>query len=213
MSMSVKKCGLAFLVLAAVTAAWTANVRAGKPAIDKGLVVFLAFDQTADKTIKAGGPHAVKIKADACKLDPAGNGAILDGRIEDDCRGYQMDNNTGTPWLVRLYDEFGRHTLAMRGKRTVFDKAGKRTTTDIAGAGGAARFRLEDWHEYHLICRGPKITLKVNGRLVAEVIDNDPKQQDFSGIFAPQLHSGPPQKVQFKDIRIKRLDTKGGAKQ
>jgi len=137
---------------------------------------------------------------------------IFDGRIKNDCRGYQMDNNTGTPWLVRLYDEFGRHTLAMRGKRTVFDKAGKRTTTNIEGAGGPARFRLEDWHEYHLICRGPKITLKVNGRLVAEVIDNDPKQQDFSGIFAPQLHSGPPQKVQFKDIRIKLLDAGDGKK-
>jgi len=42
---------------------------------------------------------------------------------------------------------------------------------------------------------------------VAEVIDNDPKQQDFTGIFAPQLHSGPPMTVQFKDIRLKRLDT------
>ena len=131
---------------------------------------------------------------------------IFDGDIKDDCRGYQVDNNTGTPWLVRLYDEFGRHTLAWRGERTVFDKDGGKTTTEIEGAGGPARFGLEDWHEYHLTCVGATLTLKVNGRLVAEVIDNDPKQQDFSGILAMQLHSGPPMTVQFKDVRLKRLD-------
>jgi hypothetical protein len=131
---------------------------------------------------------------------------MFDGDIPDDCRGYQVDNNTGTEWLVRLYDEFGRHTLAWRGEKTVFDADGKATTTTIQDADGPARFMLSDWHEYHLICRGPHLTLKVNGRVVAEVVDNDPKQQDFSGILALQLHSGPPMTVQFKDIRLKRLN-------
>lgn len=36
----------------------------------------------------------------------------------DDCKGYQVDNNTETDWLVRLYDEFGRHTLAWRGGKS-----------------------------------------------------------------------------------------------
>ena len=131
---------------------------------------------------------------------------IFDGKIGDDCRGYQVDNNTGTPWLVRLYDEHGRETLAWRGEKAIFDVNGQKTVTAIDGAGGDARFRLEDWHEYDLICRGPEITLKVNGRVVAEVVDGDPKQQDFSGILALQLHSGPPMTVQFKDIRLKLLD-------
>jgi len=131
---------------------------------------------------------------------------IFDGEIADDCRGYQVDNNTGTPWLARLYDEFGRHTLAWRGERRVFGVDGAMTTTKIEGADEAARFKLEEWHEYHLVCQGTKLTLKVNGRLVAEVIDNDPKQQDFAGILALQLHSGPPMTVQFKDIRLKRLE-------
>ncbi|MBI5095856.1 MAG: DUF1080 domain-containing protein [Candidatus Hydrogenedentes bacterium] len=130
---------------------------------------------------------------------------MFDGKITDDCRGYQVDNNTGTPWLVRLYDEHGRETLAWRGERTVFDATGQRTTTVIPGDDGPARFKLDEWHEYDLTCRGPVLSLKVNGRLVAEVVDNDPKQQDFSGIFALQLHSGPPMKVQFKDIRLRLL--------
>jgi hypothetical protein len=130
---------------------------------------------------------------------------MFDGDIPDDCRGYQVDNNTQTDWLVRLYDEFGRHTLAWRGERTVFGEDGEPTTTPIEEAKGDPWFDLGQWHEYHLTCVGPKLTLKVDGRIVAEVIDNDPKQQDFEGVFALQLHSGPPMLVQFKDIRVKKL--------
>lgn len=133
---------------------------------------------------------------------------IFDGDIPGDCRGYQVDNNKdpNTPWLVRLYDEFGRHDLALRGERTVFTPEGERQVHTLAEATGDAWFKLEEWHEYHLICRGPHLTLKINGRVAAQVSDYDPAQQDFSGILALQLHSGPPMKVQFKDIRIKRLE-------
>ncbi|MCC6696405.1 MAG: DUF1080 domain-containing protein [Candidatus Hydrogenedentes bacterium] len=131
---------------------------------------------------------------------------IFDGEIPNDCRGYQVDNNTKTPWLVRLYDEFGRHDLALRGEKTVFGPDGSKNTAPLAEAVGDPWFKLEEWHEYHLICRGAELTLKVDGRHVAEVVDNDPKQQDFSGILALQLHSGPPMTVQFKDIRLKKLN-------
>ncbi|MFV2067907.1 MAG: DUF1080 domain-containing protein [Pirellulales bacterium] len=127
----------------------------------------------------------------------------------DDCKGYQVDNNTETPWLVRLYDEFGRHTLAWRGERAVFDVKGQRTTTEIVEATGPPHFDLRQWHEYHLICRGARLTLRVNGRLVAEVIDNDPNQRDLSGLFALQLHSGPVMTVQFRDIRYRRMPRDG----
>jgi hypothetical protein len=122
-----------------------------------------------------------------------------------DVAGYQVDNNLNTDWLVRLYDEHGRHDLALRGQRTVFDKLGKPTITEIAEANGEPWFKLQEWHEYHLICAGPRLTLQVDRRLVAEVIDNDPGQRDLSGILALQLHTGPPTTVQFKDIQLKVL--------
>ncbi len=128
---------------------------------------------------------------------------IFDGKITDDCRGYQVDNNTNTPWAVRLYDEHGRETLAWRGERAVFDATGRKVVTPIDGATGPARFSLDQWHEYHLICKGGTMTLYVNGRLVAEAVDDDPAQRDMSGVLALQLHSGPPMNVQFKDIRLK----------
>lgn len=124
---------------------------------------------------------------------------------DHDVCGYQMDNNLQTPWLARLYDEFGRHTLAMRGERAVFDVEGNRTVAKIAEAEGPAWFRLEDWHEYHLTCIGKRITLRVDGRLAAEVEDNDPRRRELQGILALQLHSGPPTVVQFKDIRLKEI--------
>jgi hypothetical protein len=124
---------------------------------------------------------------------------------DHDVAGYQVDNNLNTPWLVRLYDEHGRHTLAMRGQRAVFDTAGKVTHTKLDGAEAPAWFKVEEWHEVHLICEGPRLTLRVDGKLAAEVVDNDPRQQDLAGILGLQLHSGPPTTAQFKNIRLKVL--------
>lgn len=142
-----------------------------------------------------------------CQL--TGEGAINGGlqfrsRLlpDHDVCGYQVDNNLQTPWLVRLYDEFGRHTLAMRGENTTLYPNGVRTTVPVKSAAGDAWFKLEDWHEYHLTCIGPKITLRVNGQLAAEVTDRDPRRQELQGILALQLHSGPPTVVRFKDIQL-----------
>jgi hypothetical protein len=134
------------------------------------------------------------------------NGFQFRSRVlpDHDVCGYQMDNNLQTPWLVRLYDEFGRHDLALRGQRTVFDETGARTTTRLEPE-APAWFKLEDWHKYHLVCVGPRLTLYVNGRLAAEVVDHDRRRQELQGMLALQLHSGPPTVVQFRNLRLKIL--------
>lgn len=126
---------------------------------------------------------------------------------DNDVAGYQVDNNHDTDWLVRLYDEHGRHDLALRGESARFAPDGARTVTPIEGVSGTpAHFKLNEWHEYHLIAKGAHLELRVNGVKVAEVQDDDPAQQDFEGILALQLHSGPPMKAQFRDIRLKKLE-------
>ena len=129
---------------------------------------------------------------------------------DGDCKGYQIDNNTKTPWLARMYDEFGRHTLAWRGERTRYDEAGERHVTRIETVHKQAHFKLEEWHEYHLICRSTQMTLYIDSQLVAEVFDLQPSAADLSGLFAPQLHSGPPMVVQFKNILFKPLPSGKG---
>lgn len=129
---------------------------------------------------------------------------------DGDVCGYQMDNNLRTDWLARLYDEYGRHDLALRGERAVFDSNGRRTvepltSTTATSPKSPANFRLEDWHEYHLTCVGPKITLRVNGQVIAEVEDNDPRRAEPQGVLALQLHSGPPTVTEFRNIRLKIL--------
>ena len=122
-----------------------------------------------------------------------------------DVAGYQVDNNFGQPWKVRLYDEFGRHDLALEGQRGRFDADGRRHVEPLALAPGAADFRLDDWHEYHLTCRGPYLALAINDKLVAECTDGDPQQYEAIGVLAMQLHTGPPMKAQFRKLRLKRL--------
>ena len=122
-----------------------------------------------------------------------------------DVAGYQVDNNYGMPWKARLYDEFGRHDLALQGERTVFDTDGRKRTEKLALEPGADDFRLDEWHEYHLIAQGRKLSLGVNGKLIAEVTDDDRDSFEATGFLAMQLHTGPPMKAQFKDIRLKRL--------
>jgi len=122
-----------------------------------------------------------------------------------DVAGYQVDNNYRMPWKARLYDEFGRHDLALQGERTVFDPEGAKHTEKLLLEPDADDFRLDEWHEYHLIAQGRKLSLRVNGKLIAEVTDNDDDSFEATGILAMQLHTGPPMKAQFKDIRLKRL--------
>ncbi len=122
-----------------------------------------------------------------------------------DVAGYQVDNNYLQSWKARLYDEFGRHDLALQGERTVFDREGTKHTERLQLEPGADDFRLDEWHECHLIAQGRRLSLRVNGKLIAEVTDNDDDSFEALGLLAMQLHTGPPMKAQFKDIRLKRL--------
>ncbi|REK10538.1 MAG: DUF1080 domain-containing protein [Planctomycetota bacterium] len=122
-----------------------------------------------------------------------------------DVAGYQVDNNFGQPWKVRLYDEFGRHDLALEGERSRFDAEGAKHVVPLELAPGAQDFQLDQWHEYHLVADGPNLSLSINGKLVAVCTDNDPQQFEARGVLAMQLHTGPPMKAQFRNLRLKRL--------
>lgn len=139
----------------------------------------------------------------------SGDGAINNGfqfrsRLmpDGDVCGYQVDNNLDTQWLVRLYDEYGRHDLALRGECAIFNDHGERSVSPLADAGGDAWFTLEEWHRYRLVCVDNLISLYVDGKLAAQVEDNDNRRADRQGILALQLHSGPPTVAQFRNIRL-----------
>jgi hypothetical protein len=121
--------------------------------------------------------------------------------------GYQADILPSGAWCGALCDEYtGRKTLlATNGQKTIIDESGKRTTSRL---GPPVKLKEDgEWNEYHITARGHHIILRINGQKSAEVIDNEVGHFDSKGILALQLRSGPPMKVQFKDIRLKRLST------
>jgi len=138
----------------------------------------------------------------------ANSGVQIRSRVEEEGHaiGYQADIDMTGRYAGALYDERGRGMLASRGQKTIIGPDGKMTRTPIGDSDSLfTNIKKDDWNEYHIIARSEHIILKLNGKVTAEVIDNDRKQRELSGVLALQLHSGPPMTVQFKDIGLKRL--------
>ncbi len=124
-------------------------------------------------------------------------------------KGYQCDIESGERWMGAIYDEHGRGPLALRGQKTVISENGEKKTEQIGDPAELfSKIKKDDWNEYVIIARGSQITVKVNGHLMSEVIDNQSSENERQGILALQIHSGPPMTVQFKNIRLKRLPLK-----
>ncbi|MEM0967899.1 MAG: DUF1080 domain-containing protein [Verrucomicrobiota bacterium] len=118
--------------------------------------------------------------------------------------GYQADiSQPEAPWLGAIYDEHGRKMLAKRGESTVLKADGSRETVRFGEeAELVAAIDLETWTPYEIRCQGPRMSVWVNGVKTAEITDLDEKHRELSGILALQLHSGPPMKVQFRNLRL-----------
>jgi hypothetical protein len=93
-----------------------------------------------------------------------------------------------------------------RGERVRFTAEGKREVEKIGDPNELIKgYKVEDWNTYRVVCRGPEITLYLNGVLMSQVIDKHPKLAASRGIIALQMHPGAPMKVQFKNIVLKEL--------
>ena len=124
-----------------------------------------------------------------------------------DIAGYQADFDAANRWTGCLYDCNGRAVIGPRGQKVVIDPDGQRKTSTVADAAELLKHvNQDDWNEYHVIARGPLITLKINGVIMSQVIDNERQKSAGSGILAVQLHGGPPMKVQVRNLRLKELD-------
>jgi putative membrane-bound dehydrogenase-like protein len=128
--------------------------------------------------------------------------------------GYQADFEAGDTWSGAHYHERGRGILAKRGEKAEIGADGKRKVLETLGASPdlQAKIKKEDWNDYHIIARGNEFIHKINDTVMSHVIDNHKAGFRQSGILALQLHAGPPMKVQFKDIRLKRTPIKGKKK-
>jgi hypothetical protein len=128
--------------------------------------------------------------------------------------GYQADVDGSLKYSGIVYGEKDRGILAQRGTRTIINKDGKPQVDATFGSGEelATVIRKDEWNAFHVIAQGNKLTHKINGVRMSEVIDEDDvvttpgeKGARTKGIVALQLHKGPAMKVEFRNIRLKRM--------
>jgi len=156
---------------------------------------------------KGGQPGDFELTAEFRISKDANSGIQIrsETRPEWDTYGYQADM-TGNGELVGFVYHHERGLIVGRGERVNFTAEGKREVEKTGDPNELIKgYKVEDWNTYRVVCRGPEITLYLNGVLMCQVTDKDPKLAASSGIIALQMHPGPPMKVQFKNIVLKEL--------
>ena len=122
-------------------------------------------------------------------------------------RGYQADIEGRDRWSGQNYEERGRTFLAYRGQSVILKPGAKPEVVKSLGDPAALQkqIRKEDWNEAHLVVRGNLLRHFINGVLMSEVRDEDPEKRSMKGLLGVQVHVGPPMKIEFRNIRLKRL--------
>jgi len=184
---------------------------AGRIEISETMTLTLRGKPIAFKsTVIYGAPEPINFKAGnrlvRGKPDKTGQYDIkLFGRgAKENIASYRFDKNNQ---LVSM-DLFGKFRV-----RPV--KADEAPPADDDRAGFVSLFndkdltgwdvKINDWNEYRIIAKGPKLTLMINGVVMCEAVDNEKGKAALDGIIALQVHPGPPMKIQFKDILLKKL--------
>lgn len=180
---------------------------------------FLIFDggEVADFELKA-----------EFKITESGNSGIQyrSDLLEDipfALRGYQADIDGKNSYTGQNYEERKRATLAYRGQVTIVNgqensdaslrdnvKNNAWQSTEVTDTLGSSdelkeKIKPEDWNEIHLVIKGNQLRHYVNGVLMSYVTDDDPVNSKFSGLLGLQVHKGPPMKVEYRNIRLKKL--------
>lgn len=142
------------------------------------------------------------------KISGKGNSGIQirSAELPDwDTFGYQADM-TGDGSLTGFVYHHKYGLIAGRGEKVSIAADGKKSTEPLADPADLLKqVKPDDWNTYRVICRGPAITLSVNDAVMCEITDHRSTPASSRGIIALQMHPGPPMKIQFRNIRLKRL--------
>jgi hypothetical protein len=124
-------------------------------------------------------------------------------------KGYQADLDGADRYSGQIYEERGRGFLAVRGSFTrVRDAAtGGKTPMGSLGDDSALKALLKpgDWNSLHIIARGNLIIQLVNGRVMSALVDEDEQGRVLEGLLGLQIHSGPPMRIEFKNLWFRKL--------
>ena len=120
--------------------------------------------------------------------------------------GTQADFSADGRWTGVIMEYTLREVLAERGQRVLIEPNGTRQV--IGSLGDPDRMldavKTNDWNDYTVFARGGQVKLSINGVPMSELDDRDPHRLT-RGWLALQVHTGPPMRVQFKDLFLRRL--------
>jgi hypothetical protein len=124
--------------------------------------------------------------------------------------GYQADFEVGTTYSGILYEEGGRGILCQRGQKVLIKDDNGKTKIEETGKVGdtkeiQAGINVNGWNDYIIIAKGNHLQQWINGKQTIDVTDEQESKAARSGILAFQIHAGPSMKIQFKNVRIKKL--------
>ncbi len=140
-------------------------------------------------------------------------------------KGYQADIDGANRYTGQNYEERGRTTLAYRGQITTINPQSGNWTPEevrakvknnawsdlkVTGSLGSSdslktQIKNQDWNSFHLIIKGNRLQHYINDILMSDVTDNDVINGKSKGIIGVQVHVGPPMKVQYRNLRLKKL--------
>lgn len=119
-------------------------------------------------------------------------------------RGYQFDLDGRRRYVGNNYEEKGRLFLAVRGQVTRV--VGTRPPVVVSTFGDPAALATvatDGWNTVHISARGHTLMHILNGQLMTVVIDDDATHRPTDGLIGVQVHTGPPMKVEYRNIRLK----------
>ncbi len=126
-------------------------------------------------------------------------------------KGYQADIDFSGGFVGNLHEERGRRpghvVLARRGLVTRISDGPKykRLATIADGTLLRGVINVGNWNQYHIIARGPVMMQILNGQLVSVTIDEDAKNFTPEGVLGFQMHTGPPFKIQYRNVLYRKL--------
>jgi hypothetical protein len=123
-------------------------------------------------------------------------------------QGYQVEvaqkSKMGL-WHHSIAPAKHRSHLATAGQRVHIRPDGTKQLTSFAEPEKVqAAYRENDWNDLTVLAEGARLVQIINGKVFAELVDEEEQFSSRSGVLAFQDH-GHGTVVEFKDIRLKRL--------
>ncbi|MFP6763776.1 MAG: DUF1080 domain-containing protein, partial [Planctomycetaceae bacterium] len=125
--------------------------------------------------------------------------------------GYQADIHGNPAYTGMLYDEKGRGIVAKRGEKVVIRGDGQKEVSKLDRGDWPAEDKVEKvdltkWHKLGIIAIGNRSLHFLDGKLAADITDEQESERELEGVLALQVHRGPAMKAQFRNLKLTDLE-------